>query len=121
MCVKRWRILTVLYLILLTYLCLREGRAPDPTEPKILQILWPNVAHIPAYTILTYCLFQSFSSLNPKIKIGIFGFAFSYGVLIEFLQGFVPYRYPSLSDVFLNLLGILSAFYLVLKVKPIKE
>ena len=110
MCVKKWRFITVLYLIILTFFCLRGGTPPDSLEPKISQILWPNIAHIPAYTILTYCLFQSFSAITTKIKIGIFIFAFSFGVLIEFLQSFVPYRSPSISDIFLNSLGILLAF-----------
>ena len=113
--VRRWRFITVFYLILLAFFCLTGGMPPDPSEPKIFQILWPNIAHIPAYTILTYCLLRSFSPITAKIRIGIFAFALSYGALIEILQSFVPYRYPSVSDLFLNISGILLAFYLVQK------
>ena len=100
---RKWPLITILYMIFLTYASLKPGSASHKGD-EIKQLLH-NLGHMPAYSIFAYCLMRTFENL-PQAYVATFAAAFSFGVFMEFLQSFVPYRYPSLSDMGLNVIGI---------------
>ncbi len=96
---------TLLYMVALCYIALRPGsnRGGDSIPRQIIS----NFLHIPAYAIMTYLVMRCFSTISYKIFAISFAISMSHGVLIEFLQIFVPRRTASLMDVGLNSIGIL--------------
>ena len=78
-------------------------------EPSAIQEAAHNFLHVPAYVILTVLLIKIFMVQSRKLweraAVLAFVLAFAYGLGIEFLQGLIPGRNPSLLDVVLNSIG----------------
>ncbi len=96
---------------------------PDTSLPEnqfmLLSPTVQNLAHVPAYGVLA--LLWGFSLRNfgvPPLRavLAAMTITFMYGVAIELVQAFVPGRYPSIQDCFLNASGILmsTACYLLI-------
>ena len=68
-----------------------------------------NLLHIPLYGLLAVLWFRALVALNVPGRwpfiLALF-FSFTYGLLDEWHQSFVPGRFASLTDVSLNLLGV---------------
>jgi VanZ family protein len=67
-----------------------------------------NVLHVPAFTVLFILWFEALDGLlSNRRKRYLYAFAVTiiFGVFLEFFQIFVPGRYPSLSDILLNIFG----------------
>ena len=103
---KKWTLLllTIIYLILLTYVSLSPGERHE--EISTLKENIDNFGHIPAYSILTFLILKNLGSIIFRNQIFTFIIAVSYGILMEYLQSFVPYRYTSWEDVLSDCLGI---------------
>lgn len=95
-----WKIVTAIYMIVLAFVSLRAGAVPS-SETTVKQVLH-NSAHVPAYALLTYLLINSFVRIDSSTYTASFMGAFIFGVVMEVLQMFVPNRFPSLMDIFLN-------------------
>ena len=67
--------------------------------------IFKNFLHLPAYGGLGFLLFHSLSSSIRKIQIQAFMIAVAYGILNEFVQSCIPYRYYSYQDMCVNALG----------------
>ena len=91
---KIYFILTIFILLNITFLSLK----PQTTVEGSLDTSW--IRHILAYAVLTFCLFKTIKNKNISLI-----FAGAYGFVMEFLQGFVPTRVPSISDGLINILG----------------
>ena len=104
------RILTLIYMAMLCYVSIQPGPVGKGAD-TVRQVV-NNILHIPAYGLLVFLIIKSF----PKFKhiyIASFLFAVAFGVFNEYLQSFVPGRYPSIMDVLLNGIGslIVALFY----------
>ena len=75
--------------------------------------------HFLAYAILSL----NFGFLSTKIRSYFIGIPFliAYGLLIEFFQGFVPGRDPSLYDALANSAGVFSGFFIFSLFSRIKK
>jgi len=100
-------------MIALAYLSLRAGNSAGETTQA--QQMAHNLAHIPAYGLLTILLIYGFGRSKQSNIVRIAIFSFMYGLLMEALQSFVPNRYPSILDLCLNLIGIISVIILFKK------
>jgi VanZ family protein len=69
-----------------------------------------TLKHLAIYFLLAFAIYKTTD--NPKIA---FLSAGAYGILIESIQYFIPYRSFSLFDIILNYAG--SSFILILKRK----
>lgn len=99
-------------LLIITYFSLRvSSDVTLPTNDK--------VGHFLAYTVLSYTILL-ICDTNKRKWIGII-FSICYGFLMEFLQGFVPGRDPSILDMIANsfgaLIGLVIPFKLIIKEK----
>lgn len=110
-----WILLTVLYMALLGYFSIRPESHGQPglTMRKVMH----NAAHIPAYAVLMFCWLNT---LQTRVQQDIrywpaAAISFSYGVLNEIIQSFVPTRTASLLDVGLNSAGVLLVWWMVRK------
>lgn len=83
---------------------------PHPKIEPFWKDMLRNLVHVPAYAFLAFLWLKTLRarklSFQKAAKITILG-CFVFGIVIEFLQGFVPGRDPSSLDVLLNTLGIL--------------
>ena len=104
----RWKILTILYVFLLAFVSLRPGSGEEPAGS--VQMLL-NLAHIPAYAVLTYLLTRCFSRFHLREQLLTASGAFIFGVLLETGQLFVAHRYFSPRDMVFNGAGILIAIF----------
>ena len=99
-----------LYLGLLAFVSLS---AADPYEDvPTLKKMANNLAHIPAYAVLMFLLIRCFEKLDRKTMVVSFLIAFSFGSLMEILQAYVPYRFPSVTDALLNATGAIIVLVL---------
>lgn len=93
------------------YLSLVPGY-PNEDDPALAQAvalvpsLLQNTLHCVLYALLTVLWAIALVRLRRPI-LWAASFAFSYGVLLEYAQLFVPGRYPGLLDIGLNTLGVL--------------
>lgn len=103
-----WSFCTLIYLALLTFASLKPPAATQ-VHSTVREVLH-NLTHLPAYAILTYFLFVTARAVrlrfNPYLAAVLAAFAF--GILMEYLQSLVPGREPSLMDVGLNTVGIVT-------------
>lgn len=101
---KLIKLFVVIILVIITYYSLR---LPDdeslPTNDK--------VGHFMAYAALSFNLLL-LCKTKKKIVLGIL-FSIGYGLLMEFCQGFVPSRDPSVYDMIANSTGVLIGFGLM--------
>jgi VanZ family protein len=67
----------------------------------------PGWGHFICYTLLSFSLSGVFSRRNLFIAPVM---AVSFGVLMEFVQSFIPSRDASLMDIGINLLGVVLGF-----------
>jgi len=81
---------------------------------KFLMELTPtvqNLLHIPLFGLLAYLWLNALTKnrcpAKKKLIIAII-ITLSYGLLDEFHQSFIPGRYASLSDIILNIIGIIT-------------
>ena len=81
---------------------------------KFLMELKPtvqNLLHIPLFSLLAYLWLNALTKngcpAKKKLIITII-ITVSYGLLDEFHQSFIPGRYASLSDMLLNIIGIIT-------------
>ena len=75
--------------------------------------------HFLAYAILSL----NFGFISTKIRSYFIGIPFliTYGLLIEFFQGFVPGRDPSFYDALANFVGVFSGFFIFCLFSRIKK
>jgi len=81
---------------------------------KFLMELKPtvqNLLHIPLFGLLAYLWLNALTKngcpAKKKLIVTII-ITVSYGLLDEFHQSFIPGRYASLSDIILNIIGIIT-------------
>jgi VanZ family protein len=90
------------------------------TDEDTLVALASNVAHIPAFGILTFLLLKTISGGRPaawdRYAVTLLGSA-AYAVMDEWHQTLVPGRHSSSGDFLLDLTGICSVL-LFLYLKP---
>lgn len=111
------RILTLIYMAILCYVSVQPGYAGKGAD-TVRQVV-NNILHIPAYGLLVILAIKSF----PKFKyiyIASFFFAVAFGIFNEYLQSFVPRRYPSIMDVLLNAVGSAAALLIYMKINNSK-
>ncbi len=101
---KLIKIFVGIILVIITYYSLRlPSDGSLPTNDK--------VGHFLAYSALSFNLLLLCNSTKQKV-LGI-SFAIAYGLLMEFCQGLVPGRDPSVYDMIANSTGVLIGFVLV--------
>ena len=78
-----------------------------------------KLTHFLAYAILSL----NFGFISTKIRSYFIGIPFliTYGLLIEFFQGFVPGRDPSFYDALANFVGVFSGFFIFRLFSRIKK
>jgi VanZ family protein len=77
--------------------------------PNNWDLLFRKIAHAAEFFVLTFLLLRAFSAssiLDKKALLVSVFFAFSYAIFDEWHQGYVPGRSPSITDVFVDGLGI---------------
>lgn len=90
--------------VIITYYSLRlPGDESLPTNDK--------VGHFLAYALLSFNLLL-LCTTTKQIGLGILA-SISYGLLMEFCQGLVPGRDPSVYDMIANSTGVLIGFVLM--------
>ena len=93
---KLIKITIIITLLIITYYSLQiPSKLTVPTNDK--------VGHFLAYSTLSFQVFLLCNTLKQRI-IGIL-LIISYGILMEFIQGFVPGREPSFYDMIANSSG----------------
>ncbi|MCM8823967.1 MAG: VanZ family protein [Candidatus Omnitrophica bacterium] len=94
-------------------------------EPRILVgIPWDKIGHFFIYFIFAIITYKTFfKSLHPYLY--VFVYNFSFGLIVEIIQYFLPYRTFEFKDLFFNSLGILVGLmflrYFKLSLKLINE
>lgn len=96
----------ILALSLITYLSLMNTAELPPVTLKV----WDKLQHALAFLLLSFLLQRSFPDrpLFSKFHMTQLLFLFCYGVLIEYLQSYSPYRQASVGDVLADTVGIVS-------------
>ena len=104
---------SVIYTMLLTYLCL-DTPSVQINLGSQSDKLYHALAYL-IYTILWYLAFRfTFTQSHKKALVLSFIFAFFYGVLIEFLQHYLTSnRQGDFKDVLANILGTLIAVLII--------
>jgi VanZ family protein len=100
--------LLFIYLLATLYLATSEGNG------FFLASLWDKFKHTASFFVLYILLDIAFCKRHPIL---LFVLSFLYGVGIEIVQIFLPYRDSSFLDVLANLLGTFSAMWLLTKMK----
>ena len=101
-----------------TLLIICMSSIPDNTlwgNGSLSEQIISNLAHIPAYALLTFLWLKSFVGTESKNNIIVFSLILSglvlFAVSDEIHQSFVPGRTASFMDIGLDLLGILFGFW----------
>ncbi|KKS65576.1 MAG: VanZ family protein [Parcubacteria group bacterium GW2011_GWA1_42_7] len=83
-------------------------------------VFWRKLAHAGEFSILTFLLFRAFRGYDYKFRsalaISVF-LSLGYAFLDEFHQLFVPMRMGKLFDVFIDILGIVFAAFVIIWIK----
>ena len=90
--------------------------------PKLGSTFDDKIYHFGAYAIFTLVWYHYFSKASVKYKL-LFsaGIAFSYGIIVEVLQGtFTTYRTEDVSDVLANSFGVLFAVVFIIIYRKLK-
>jgi VanZ family protein len=85
---------------------------------KMMSVI-TNLMHVPMYGVLTLVSLHYFDCIRYSRKKGVVVsilIAMSVGILNEILQIFVPGRYGSLTDIILNVFGIIAGVVLYGKI-----
>ena len=88
---------------------------PPKSGPEIEN---DKLCHFMAYFALTFNLMLLSKKKQQDYLFLIFGFL--YGLLMEFLQSFVPGRDSSVHDMLANALGVVAGYITVLGVRVIR-
>ncbi len=112
----RYMLLTFAYAALLLYLM----SAPDPLGKEIEQPGADIPGHLLAFggmaAVLAFSLYRSNAQINPHVLFGISAVsAFIYGVALEFMQLYLPYRSFEYKDIVVDGLGALLGCYLFMR------
>lgn len=78
--------------------------------------IWDKIQHLVAYGALAGCGLVAY----PNRLWQVIGFTIAYGIGIEFAQGLVPGRFPSIGDAVANTLGAVIAL-LVMRVGRVRR
>jgi VanZ family protein len=101
--------------VFFSFLIFIEFLATTSKDIESVSTGWDKLNHLVAFFVL-YSLFTlSYSSYSIKTKVTLL---FFYGVQIEIVQEFLPYRFFSFYDVFANSIGIFIGvvfFYILSK------
>ncbi len=116
---KRWSLaLAVGYTLFITILSLISLKE----IPKLGSSFDDKIYHFGAYALFTVTWFNFFRLSSTKYKI-LFSasIAFSYGIIVEILQGtFTTYRTEDAADVLANSLGVLFAIVIIIMSRKLK-
>lgn len=104
-----WIILTVSCMGLIAFLSLTPTYHSEGDKGKIKEVV-DNVGHVPAYALLCF-LWINTLGMNKRNLGTAAVICILYGVLMEYLQSFVPGRYPSLMDAGSDTLGALLTIF----------
>jgi len=105
-----WIITTAVYMFSLLMFSLIPVR--DLQGVSSVKQIMHNVAHVPAYAILTLLLI---GALGSKLRVRAFWISILYGCFNEIVQSFVPGRSCSIVDVCSNALGAGISIYFISK------
>ena len=101
-----------------TLLIICMSSIPDKTlwgNGSLSEQIISNLAHIPAYALLTFLWLKSFAGTESKNNIIVFSLILSglmlFAVSDEIHQSFVPGRTASFMDIGLDLIGILFGLW----------
>ncbi|RKY32242.1 MAG: hypothetical protein DRP68_04015 [Candidatus Omnitrophota bacterium] len=98
-------LLTFFYMAIIAYISLQP--VDSSYKAGVVREVFHNLLHIPAYGLLAYLVLCCFSLLKVRMYIFTFIIATLYGIFIEFCQSFIPGRFASLMDIFLNTIGVI--------------
>lgn len=101
-----FRIAFILYGLLVAWASLKSGGGPQPIEH------FDKIMHFVFYGIFT--VIAAGCTKNQTTWILLCLFIAGYGVLMEFLQSFIPSRFMSIADMIANTCGVAAA-WLILK------
>ena len=110
---KFWVTVLIFYMVFILGASLKPVTGTE--ESSWIGELLHNLCHVPAYSVLVFWIVGLLKAWD--VKSGIFVkaviFAALYGILLEFLQGFVPGRTLSVGDMLLNTAGALIMVSLI--------
>ena len=101
---KTWILLTIVYMSGILFMSLQPGADLKSPHSVIIEYV-KNFLHFPVYGGLGFLLMRSFSSAEWPAQLYSFLIAVGFGILNEFVQAVVPYRYYSVDDMIVNALG----------------
>jgi VanZ family protein len=87
-------------------------------DTSVLNIKITNILHIPAFTVLFFLWIWALKGLLLNLRncyLCALAISILFGVFLEIYQTFVPGRYSSLSDILLNITGVLVGVILANK------
>jgi VanZ family protein len=87
-----------------------EYLATTPLQIKPIQNTWDKANHCLAFLVLYLTLSLGYPKLNTLKK---FGLLLAFGVQIEIVQSFLPYREASFGDVLADGIGIILGMLIV--------
>jgi len=100
--------------IVFSILILIASILPLKSSTEVIPFL-DKIIHGLIYALLSFVSSNALHLKNhPKARFLGFSYAFSFGIFMEVLQFFIPYRSFDTADIFANLLG--SALGVLLKV-----
>jgi len=110
-----WLGVTLIYMVALLAVSLKPIDRTGPSSA--VQEATHNFFHVPAYALLTLFWVNTLTAYKIQSRILIWAFCISclYGLMNELLQGWVPGRFPSRLDIFLNTLGTVGMLLFIKK------
>lgn len=120
----KYSIATLAYLAAIYYLSSISGGRLRPNLFR--QLIW-NLGHIPLYAGLTLLFFLVLSGGNIRTGLTRASFwmapfvAVAWGIFDEWHQSFVPGRYGSVGDLFLDISGIMLATMLFWRFSQVRK
>lgn len=95
------RIAFIAYGILVVWASIRPGGGPHPIEH------FDKLMHFVFYG--SFAIIAAWCTDQFRHFVGLAIFIIGYGILMEYLQSFVPSRYMSVADMLANTLGVVTA------------
>jgi VanZ family protein len=100
---KVFRTLFLLYLTVILILATIK-------RPDVITTGFDKFEHIAAFIVFTFLMYFSFNKVN---YITIFLTGLGYGILIEIIQHFLPYRVADVMDIIANIIGLLTGLLMI--------
>lgn len=98
---KIFRLMFYTVLLVCSYLFFSQQNVPTDIAHS------DKYGHVAVFFILSLLLYKGFSlTITKQILI-----LFSYGIIVEIIQSFIPYRSGGIDDVIADLVGILLFYY----------